>query len=340
MKAADEGVMNHSEYPLVTIGLPVFNGAAHLSVTMEAILKQSYENIELIICDNASTDETAKIAASAASQEKRIKFIRNNENIGAPNNFNRVLQESSGEFFMWAASDDLHSEDFIEECVGRLLENPKAVLCQTRVAVCLESPDRVIYHSNLNSFIGKTRVEKRYKETLYNFPAVGIYGLYRAKIAKSIPGFRNVPGGDLLWIQELSLAGDLIQSEKLLFQYIARPKWNSFEDDLKNLGYPSKQFKSPILRAIAMLIDRINSICRSQTSSLSKARLMVIAVKYSVRTIFVRALLKGVDRLDSEELVRTWKNKLFWRFLQNPNIEIVDKDLFQKRIINPTIGIL
>jgi glycosyltransferase involved in cell wall biosynthesis len=340
MKAADGGEMNQFESPLVTIGLPVFNGAANLQVTIEAILKQSYENIELIICDNASTDGTAKIAASSAAQDMRIKFIRNNENIGAPNNFTRVLQESSGEFFMWAASGDLHSEDFIEECVGRLLENPRAALCQTRVAVCLESPDQIIYYSSLNSFIGKTRVENRYKETLSNFPAVAIYGLFRAKIAKSIPGLRNVPGGDLLWIQELSLAGDFIQSQKSLFQYIARAKWNSFESDINNLGGQPEHFKSPILRAIAMLIDRINSIRRSQTSSVSKARLIVIALEYSLKTVFVRALMKGIDRLDSEELVRVWKNKLFWRFLHNPNIEIVDKNLFQKRVINPTIGIL
>ena len=135
--------MNQSEYPLVTVGLPVFNGAAHLQLTINAILKQSYKNIELIICDNASTDETAKIAAKSAYEDTRVRFIKNDVNIGAPNNFNRVLQESLGEFFMWAASDDLHSQDFIEECVGHLLMNPNTALCQTRVAVCLETPEQV-----------------------------------------------------------------------------------------------------------------------------------------------------------------------------------------------------
>lgn len=327
------------EYPLVTIGLPIFNGAAHLQVTIQSLLNQSYENIEIIICDNASTDETANIAAYFASQDKRIKFIKNDRNIGAPNNFTRVLQESSGEFFMWAASDDLHSEDFVEECVTQLLLNPKAVLCQTRVAVCLESPERIIYYSNLNSYKNKLGVEKRYKETLYNFPAVAIYGLYRAESAKSIPGFRNVPGGDLLWIQELSLAGDFIQIEKSLFQYIARAEWNSFESDLNNLAYSSKHIKSPINRAISMLVDRMKSIRRSQLSSFSKIQLMVIAIQYSLSMIFIRGLLKGLGFLRSEKLVRAWKNALFWRFFHNPNIEIVDKDLYQKRVINPTIGI-
>jgi glycosyltransferase involved in cell wall biosynthesis len=340
MKATDRGLMNQSENPLVTIGLPVFNGAAHLQVTIDAILEQSYKNIELIICDNASTDETAKIAALAATRDMRIRFIKNDENLGVMRNFTRVLQESTGEFFMWAASDDLHSQDFIEECVSNLLENPKAVLCQTHVAVCLESPDRVIYHSSLNSFRDKTRVEKRYRETLYNFPAVAIYGLYRAELAKSIPGFRNVAGGDLLWVQELSLIGDFIQSDKTLFQYIARAKWSLFESEVKNLGSESDHFNHPILRAIATLLDRINSIRRLQTSGVSKARLMVIAIHYTTRTAVVRAILKIVVRLSSLESDRDWQNKLYWRFFHNPNIEIVDKDLFQRRVINPTVGIL
>ena len=332
--------MNHSEYPLVTVGLPVFNGAAHLQITIDAILKQSYKNIELIICDNASTDETVKIAAQSASLDNRVKFIKNERNIGIFNNFSRVLREASGEYFMWAAYDDLHSPDFIEECLIHLVANPKAVLCQTRVSVCLENPDQIIYQADLSSFTQKASVERRYKETLNNFPAVAIYGLYRSDIAKRIPGFRNIPGGDLLWIQELSLAGDFIQSDKVLFQYIARPKWNSFENDLKNLGLQSAHFKYPILRAIATLLDRIKSILRSETSTVSKNRLMIIAIQYSIRTLFVRALLKSLGGLGSEGLVRAWKNKLYWRFLHNPNIEIVDKNLFQKRVINPTVGLL
>jgi glycosyltransferase involved in cell wall biosynthesis len=338
-KATDGGVMNQSENPLVTIGLPVFNGAAHLELVIGAILKQSYKNIELIVSDNASTDESAKIVTKFVSEDSRVKFIENDKNMGAPYNFNRVLREASGEFFMWAASDDLHSQDFIEECVGHLLANPNAVLCQTRVAVCLETTERVIYHSNLNSFRDKTAVEARYKETLFNFPAVAIYGMYRAKFAKRIPGFRNTPGGDLLWVQELSLAGDFIQSDKTLFQYIARTEWNSFENDLKNLGSQSFYFNQPILRAIYILFDRINSICRSEVSYKSKVRLIFIATKYSIRTIFVRGLLKGLGRFDSGGLTRILKHKLFWRFLHNPNTEIVDKDLFQIRVIDPTIGI-
>ena len=332
--------MNQFQEPLVSIGMPVFNGAVHLESAVNSLLKQSYKNIELIVSDNASTDDSAKIAAMFASEDSRVSLIKNNKNIGAMNNFNQVLQQSSGEFFMWAASDDLHSKDFIKECVCSLIANPKAVLCQTRVAVCLETKERVIFYANLNSFSDKTRVEARYKETLYNFPAVAIYGMYRAKFAKNIPGFRNFPGGDLLWVQELSLAGNFIQNENTLFQYIARKEWNSFESDLKNLGTQSYNFKNSIIRALNTLFDRVKSIRRSQTSNVSKARLIVIAVQYSISTILVRGFLKALGSLGSAEWVKVFKNKLYWKFLHISNTEIVNQALFQTRVINPTIGVM
>lgn len=332
--------MNQSDSPLVSIGLPVFNGEGHLQVSIDAILNQSYQNIELIVCDNASTDETVKIAEHAVLQDRRVKLVRNGKNLGIFNNFNLALQEASGDFFMWSAHDDLHSPEFIEECVKQLIANPDAVLCQTRVAVCLARPDQVIYLSSLNTFHGKRSVGRRYKETLYRFPAVAIYGLYRLEQLKSIPGFRNVPGGDLLWVQEVTLLGNFIQSERILFHYIARDKWNSFQSDLKNLDPESTHFKKGIALAIMAFFDRIKSIYRSKESVVSKSLLIIIAVQYSIQTLFIRALLRGLGQLGGRNPARALRHKLYWRFLHNPNIQIVDRNLFLNRVINPTVGLL
>lgn len=139
---------------------------------------------------------------------------------------------------------------------------------------------------------------------------------------------------------ELSLAGNFIQNENTLFQYIARKEWNSFESDLKNLGTQSQNFKNSIIRALNTLFDRVKSIRRSQTSNVSKARLIVIAVQYSTSTIFVRGFLKVLGYLGSAEWVKVLKNKLYWKFLHNSNTEIVNQALFQTRVINPTIGVM
>ena len=110
--------------PLVSIGLPVFNGAGRIAVTIEGLLTQTYKNFELIISDNGSADETEKICRNFAAQDNRIKYVRQATNIGATLNFKFVLEQSQGKYFFWAACDDARSPDFVEVNVAFLEANP------------------------------------------------------------------------------------------------------------------------------------------------------------------------------------------------------------------------
>ncbi len=101
----------------VSIGLPVFNGGEFLEPTLKSILSQTYDDYELIISDNASTDATQEICESYAGRDKRIKYTRLESNIGAAPNYNRVFDLASGKYFKWAAHDDLLRPEFLETCV-------------------------------------------------------------------------------------------------------------------------------------------------------------------------------------------------------------------------------
>ena len=98
----------------VSIGMPVYNGAKYIREALDSLLSQTYTDFELIISDNSSTDETQSICEEYAFADKRIKYIRQKENIGATKNFQFVLDEAVGEFFMWAADDDVWSENWVE----------------------------------------------------------------------------------------------------------------------------------------------------------------------------------------------------------------------------------
>ncbi len=98
----------------VSIGLPVFNRESSITNTIDSILAQTYENFELIISDNASTDRTREICQKYARIDKRVTYISQKSNIGMMKNFKFVLEESSSEYFMWWASDDVKSSNFIE----------------------------------------------------------------------------------------------------------------------------------------------------------------------------------------------------------------------------------
>ena len=98
---------------LVSIGLPVYNGAKYLRVAFDSILNQDYDNFELIVSDNASTDETPEIIAEFAASDMRIKHFRQDTNIGAESNFKFVLDKAIGQYFMWIAHDDARDSNWI-----------------------------------------------------------------------------------------------------------------------------------------------------------------------------------------------------------------------------------
>lgn len=114
-------ITNTPPSPKVSIGLPVFNGELHIQAALDSILRQSFTDFELIISDNASTDGTSVLCLGYASQDHRICYIRQENNIGAFDNFRFVLLQARGDYFMWAAHDDmLSSHDFLDRLVSAL----------------------------------------------------------------------------------------------------------------------------------------------------------------------------------------------------------------------------
>lgn len=113
--------------PVISIGMPVYNGEKDLHRVFDSLSQQTYKDIELIVSDNASTDATEQICREYASRDNRIRYIRQPENLGAVGNFRYVLNEACGEYFMWAASDDVRSPDFLELNHSFLEKNPDYV---------------------------------------------------------------------------------------------------------------------------------------------------------------------------------------------------------------------
>jgi glycosyltransferase involved in cell wall biosynthesis len=101
--------------PEVSIGMPVFNGEGSICRALDSLLSQTFVNFELLISDNASTDNTGEICKRYAKKDKRIVYIRQPENIGIGYNFLYVLKHSRGKYFMWAPVDDIWAPDFIRE---------------------------------------------------------------------------------------------------------------------------------------------------------------------------------------------------------------------------------
>src|SRR4030095_3279504 len=109
--------------PRLSVGLPVHNGERFIREALDSLLDQDYRDFELIISDNASTDETGRICAEYAIRDSRIRYFRNSQNIGAARNYSRVFELSHGELFKWAAHDDVHLPGSLKRGVERSEEH-------------------------------------------------------------------------------------------------------------------------------------------------------------------------------------------------------------------------
>jgi glycosyltransferase involved in cell wall biosynthesis len=126
--------MNTKKNTLITIGMPIFNCEKTIGDAIESLLNQTYTDFVLIISDNSSTDNTESICKKYALRDARIHYIRQPFNLGAIKNFNFVFDKAGTKYFMWAASDDIRSLDFLEMNFSFLEAHPDYVAstCPTR----------------------------------------------------------------------------------------------------------------------------------------------------------------------------------------------------------------
>jgi glycosyltransferase involved in cell wall biosynthesis len=132
--------------PRLTIGLPVYNGERYLAESIDSLLGQSYDDFELIISDNASTDDTPNICERYAKQDSRIRYYRQPRNVGLAPNHNFCAEQATGELFKWAAADDLYHRDLLLRCVGVLDERPEVVLVHSYTAMI--DGDGAVFQAN------------------------------------------------------------------------------------------------------------------------------------------------------------------------------------------------
>jgi glycosyltransferase involved in cell wall biosynthesis len=128
-----------STVPRLSIGLPVYNGENYLAEAIDALLGQTFGDFELLISDNASTDETAHICARYRALDPRVRYFRQDRNIGCAPNHNFVVSQARGALFKWAAHDDLYACELLERCVDALDKYPNAVLAQSFTALIDDS---------------------------------------------------------------------------------------------------------------------------------------------------------------------------------------------------------
>src|SRR5258708_6443684 len=107
--------------PKVTVCLPTYNRAHYLREAIESVLSQTFQDFELLICDNASTDETSEVVKSF--RDARIRYVRHSRNINMPKNWVYAVNESTGQYCGILSDDDRWDPLFLERLITPLDEN-------------------------------------------------------------------------------------------------------------------------------------------------------------------------------------------------------------------------
>jgi glycosyltransferase involved in cell wall biosynthesis len=238
--------------PRISVGMPVYNGETYLEGAIQSLLDQTYRDFELIISDNASTDATERICRKFAAQDPRIRYYRNETNIGAAPNHNRVFELSTGEFFKWAAHDDLYPKQMLQRCIEVLEKAPESV-------GLVYSQAEIINESGVTVGIKSDPIEKRdprphlrlARLLFYIREYNATYGLMRSKVVRQTRLEASFPYSDKVYMAELAMLGELWEiREPLLFlrAHAGRSTFaNTDPDALREWYDPSEAKKTVVI---------------------------------------------------------------------------------------------
>lgn len=196
--------------PLVTVGIPVYNGERHLEECANAILNQTQGDLELVIADNASTDGTARICEQLAAKDPRVRVLRHVHNLGAPGNWNSLVDVARGRFFKWQSANDVCDPGLLQACVDALESDASAVLAYARTMLMDDDgrPIGLFEHDlNFDSDDVVQRFTLACRRLALNNPQCG---LIRTEVLRRTRLDRYYPSGDLVLTAELALHGKLL----------------------------------------------------------------------------------------------------------------------------------
>jgi glycosyltransferase involved in cell wall biosynthesis len=288
--------------PPISIGMPVRNGAAHIAQAIESLLNQTLGDFELAVYDNASADDTFAIVSAIAAKDARVRIVRHERNIGGAANFIHAAEQATGEFFCWAAHDDLREPTFLATLLDLLRSNLEAALacCDVRNI----DPDGTMRDirpetASLRTATGMN-VSHRLRMYLRETPGTPFYGLFRSKALRASLDVLHemnalcAGGPALLGIDMIFLARFLRDHG---FAYAPQPlllfrrggvshdlgRYGSLRGYFRQLRFYWSEMKSATTVSESALLDRLRvrtALCRSMARWLLSREMRPMTAHY------------------------------------------------------------
>jgi glycosyltransferase involved in cell wall biosynthesis len=203
--------------PVVTLGMPIYNGAQYLEASLDSLLAQTFGDFEIVISDNGSTDGTEEICRRYAASDARIRYVRHDVNRGAAWNHNFIICEARGRFFRWHHADDLCDPRHLESCVAALESDPAVVLAYPRTQI-IDGATRVTGRYDDRLDLREAAPHDRVRHLLTNvFLCNPILGLIRIDALRRTALLGSYLRSDHVLLAELAMGGRWAEVPEALF---------------------------------------------------------------------------------------------------------------------------
>lgn len=233
--------------PLATIAIPTYNRSASLRRALASAQAQGYAPIEILVVDNASTDDTPAVCEEIAAADARVRCVRHPNNLGASRNFNAGLQLARGEYFMWLADDDWISANYLSACIGALEGDPALALAGG-AAQFPDEPDRAPRPALQAA---QPDPEARALSYLWNAHENSIfYGVYRHPQIAPV-GLKNILAGDWATVAAIATVGTIVTLPQAQIWRSSGGASRSHASTVRSLGLPRWQRYAPKLSIAA-----------------------------------------------------------------------------------------
>jgi glycosyltransferase involved in cell wall biosynthesis len=264
-----------SGQPLVSIGLPVYNGEAFVERAIDALCAQDYEQLEIVISDNGSTDNTPKICRAAAERDERIVFLESSINRGASWNFGRVVHAAHGRYFKWAACDDLVRPTFVSTCVAELEADPGAVLCYPRTSLIDEDDNPVDDFADDLALDDDSAVRRFSRLCRHVGEYHPVFGMIRTAALRETILLGPFVASDIVTVAELALRGRFIEHPDRLFLRRYHPGTSVIANpDAQSRARwfaPEKRWRNP-MPVSRLTVELLRAVHRAPLSPADKVR--------------------------------------------------------------------
>lgn len=270
--------------PRLTIGLPVYNGEKYVAESLEALLGQGFTDFELIISDNASTDSTGEICRHYEKQDSRVRYFRQQRNVGLAPNVNFIISQARGELYKEASHDDLYARNLLESCIQALDEYPQVVLAHSWTAK-IDGSGNVTEAYEYPLTTATPHAPERFRSLLFGSGGDDDYGVMRMDVRRRIAPMGSHHHSDRTITAETTLHGPFYQV----------PDWLYFRRE-----HPGQNGHAPMRRRCANMDPRRADRWRHPTARLYGE--YVWAYVSAIRN----APLSAVDRRECYSHLAQW----------------------------------